>query len=81
VLRAPLPPEIRQALATPATPSPTSSPSGTPATSPGPRSEGGATSVEEITAEVRDRDTWPWILSALVLVGVLIVLVRSLRPR
>ena len=38
-------------------------------------------SVEEITAEVRDRDAWPWVLSALVLGGVLVVLVRSLRPR
>ena len=37
--------------------------------------------MEEIAAEVRDRDAWPWILSALVLVGVLVVLVRSLRPR
>jgi len=79
VLRVPLPPGIREALA----PTPTSTPSqsSAPATSPGPQSEGGATSVEEITAEVRDRDAWPWILSSLVLVGVLIVLVRSLRPR
>jgi len=78
VLRVPLPPEIREALVP--TPTPTSRQTSAPATSPDPQPEGGATSVEQITAEALDRDTWPWILSILVLVGVLIVLVRSLKP-
>jgi hypothetical protein len=86
VLRVPLPPEIREVLARTPTPKPTSTPSSAPATSPDPQPEGGATSVEQFsdeenTAEVRDRDAWPWILSTLVLIGVLIVLVRSLKPR
>ena len=85
VLRVPLPSEISEVLAPTPTPTPTpassSSPSTAPASSPAAQQEGGATSVQDITAEVRDRDVWPWILSALVLAGVLVALVRSLRPR
>ena len=76
VLRVPVPREIRQVL------SPTPSPTGTTSTSTAPAAQpdGGATSVEELTGDVRDRDAWPWVVSALVLTGLVVVLVRSLRP-
>ena len=80
VLRVPLPREIREVLSsTPsAEPSPSSGPS--PSASPSVEPTGGATSVEDITVEALDRDAWPWVVSALIFIGVLIVLVRSLRP-
>lgn len=81
VLRVPLPRAIREALS----PTPASSPAPSAApvspTSTAPEPEGGATSVDDITAELADRDARPWIVSALVLLGALVVLVRSLRPR
>ncbi|MCW2833555.1 MAG: hypothetical protein JWN68_1508 [Nocardioides sp.] len=70
VLRVALPEAIPAVLSP--TPTPTVSAPDPAASSP---------SVENLTTEVRDRDAWPWMVGAVALLGGLVVLVRSLRPR
>lgn len=65
VLRVSLPSEVRDALA-PASASPTP-PAGTPDRS--------------IGIQVADRPVWPWLLTGVIGAGVLVVLLRSMRPR
>jgi hypothetical protein len=68
VLEIALPPEIRAATA-PASSSPSPSPSAGPAAGEQPASDGGTS-----------RDPWPWVLGGALGVGVLLVLLRALRP-
>ncbi len=80
VLRVPVPTKIQEAIS--ATPSPVSSsePSPVPPTEPSTGPARGATAVDEITPEALGQDAWPWVVSALIFLGVLVALVRSLRP-
>jgi hypothetical protein len=68
VLEIALPPEIRAATA-PASSSPSPSPSAGPAVGEQAASDGGTS-----------RDPWPWVLGGALGVGVLLVLLRALRP-
>jgi hypothetical protein len=52
-----------------------SSPSPSPSPSPAPSGSAGAQPAED------DRPVWPWLLGGVVGVGVVVVLLRSLRPR
>ena len=73
VLRVPLPADVRRAVA-PASASPAASPS----PSSGTLSREGRELPEQ---EYTDRPAWPWFLTAWVVLGGLVVLVRSLRRR
>ena len=73
VLRVPLPADVRRAMA-PASASPSASPS----PSSGTFSREGRELPEQ---EDTDRPAWPWFLTAWVVLGGLVVLVRSLRRR
>lgn len=81
VLRVPLPREIRSALAV-SSPGPSALPS--PSASDGPpptEPEGGASAVDDLTAGARDRDVWPWLVTGLFGVLIVLVLLRALKPR
>lgn len=79
VLKVPLPAEIREALsATPQSTSPAPTPS---ASSPAPEAPGGARGVDDLAAATAERSVWWWVVSGLLLLGVVAVLLRSLRPR
>ncbi len=77
VLKVALPPEIQEVLSP--TPSPTSSPS--TSTPPAVEPDGGATAVDDLAAAAADRSVWWWVVSAIISVGVVVVLLRALRPR
>lgn len=81
VLRVPLPADVRRAVA-PAAASqpapPSASPSSSPSSSAGTFSREGRELPEQ---EYTDRPAWPWFLTAWVVLGGLVVLVRSLRRR
>lgn len=86
VLRVPLPERVREQLAPTPAPTPASTPtSPSPSTVASPEPSAGSvpgtTAVDEITPEAIGRTVWPWIVSALVFAGGLVVLVRALRPR
>jgi hypothetical protein len=83
VLRVPVPDGVRRAMASPAPSSPSaSSPSGS-ASSPSASEEPVASrdGQEPAESEQTERAWWPWLLTAGVALGGLVVLVRSLRPR
>ncbi len=73
VLRISLPPAVRQAMAPP---SPT--PSATPSPTPAPGNTVGKELPEEAAGE---RSVWGWALGGVLGLGIVVVLVRSLRPR
>ncbi|GAA2146315.1 hypothetical protein GCM10009844_22240 [Nocardioides koreensis] len=75
VLRVPLPADVRRAVA-PASASPTAAPTASPSS--GTFSREGRELPEQ---EYTDRPAWPWFLTAWVVLGGLVVLVRSLRRR
>lgn len=79
VLEVTLPAEIRSALSPTPPPAATSSPS-TPSTATSARPDGGTTAVDDLAAAA-DRNVWWWVVGAAILVGVVLVLLRSLRPR
>ncbi|WP_107704542.1 hypothetical protein [Nocardioides allogilvus] len=83
VLRVPLPASIRSVLSATAgpTPSPLASSSTSPSATPAPEPEGGARAVDDLTEAAGDRSVWWWVVSGLLGLGVLVVLVRALRPR
>lgn len=83
VLKVPLPADIRSAIAPAAAPAPTSTatPTATPAPTAVTGPDGGTTAVDDLAAAAADRSVWWWVVSALVALGVVGVLVRSLRPR
>jgi hypothetical protein len=82
VLRVPLPDDVRRAMASPASssssPSSPSSPSSTSSESSGAGSRAGERLPDE---EQTERPLWPWLATAGIALGGLVVLVRSLRPR
>lgn len=82
VLRVPVPAKIRAAVEPrpESTIEPTIEPTTEPATSSS-GSTGGATSVDTITPDAIGQSPWPWIVSSLIFAGLLVVLVRALRPR
>ena len=73
--RSPLPDAVRRAMSR-ASPSPSPSPSAAP-------SSAGADPASPTTAarDSTSTDVWPWALGGLVVVGAILVLLRSLRPR
>ncbi len=75
VLQIALPDAVRRAMS-PASPSPSPSPSAAP-------SSAGADPASPTTAaqDSTSTDVWPWALGGLVIVGAILVLLRSLRPR
>ncbi|QIK74420.1 WD40 repeat domain-containing protein [Nocardioides piscis] len=81
VLRAALPRQVRQALAE-AAPTMTALPTPSAASEPTPAGQdGGASAVDDLSAEVRDRDAWWWFASGIVGLLVVLVLLRALKPR
>jgi len=80
VLKVPLPAEIRKVLsATSSSPTPTAAPSAaSPASTEAP---GGTRAVDDLAAEAAERSVWWWVVSALLFLGVVAVLLRSLKPR
>jgi hypothetical protein len=77
VIEVPLPAEVRRAVGPPTSSSsgsPSSPPSGT--TSPG---ESGPTASD--SSDSGGRDVWPWLAGGLLGIGLIVLLVRSLRPR
>lgn len=81
VLKVPLPAAIRTAIAPAVTPTPSPTPTSSPAPTAAPEPDGGATAVDDLAAAAADRSVWWWVVSALVGLGVVAVLLRSLRPR
>lgn len=69
VLRVELPAAVRRAMA-PDAPTPTAAPD-----------EGEGLGVDLTEVSEADRPAWPWFLGGFVALGVLLVLVRALRPR
>jgi hypothetical protein len=78
VLRVPLPPTPGATPTVSPTMSPTTSPTTSPTGSPTPHTESREDS-ELPSATQTERPAWPWFLSGLVGLGVILVLVRSLR--
>ena len=84
VLRVPLPPKVRAVLS----PTPATTPATSPATSGAPSAStssaaeprGGATAVDDLAAAAADRSVWWWVVSSIISVGVVVVLLRALRP-
>ena len=73
VLRLDLPRDVRDLLAPPEpTPTPSQTPTQTPETEP---------SATTSTTTETDRSAWPWLVAGLVGVAMVVVLLRSLRPR
>ena len=80
VLKVPLPAKIREALsAPPLSPSPSAAPSS--ASVPATEAPGGARAVDDLAAAAAERSVWWWVVSALLFLGVVAVLLRSLKPR
>lgn len=77
VLKVPLPPRIRSALS----PTPVSTPSSTPSTVAAPEPEGGARAVDDLADAAAERSVWWWVVSGLLSLGVVLVLLRALKPR
>lgn len=77
VLKVPLPPEIRAALSS----TPVTSPSSTQATASAPEPDGGARAVDDLADAAADRSVWWWVVSGLLSIGVVVVLLRALKPR
>jgi hypothetical protein len=77
VLRLRLPRDVRALLA----PAPSSTPGPTPSTGSSTPAPSEDPTGEAATTTQTDRPAWPWLVSGLVGVGVVAVLVRSLRPR
>lgn len=80
VLKVPVPAGIRSALSTTPTASATASASPAP-TSGAAEPTGGATSVDNLAEAAADRSVWWWGVSGIIAIGVVAVLIRSLRPR
>jgi hypothetical protein len=77
VLRISLPPAVRSAMEPPVA-SPTPSPSVTPSVTPAPGNRVGTELPEEPPTE---RSAWGWALGGVLGLGIVVVLVRALRPR
>ena len=78
VLRVPLPPEIQKVLSP--TPTPTTSTTPSAPTSSAAEPQGGTTAVDDLAAAAADRSIWWWVVSSIISVGVVVVLLRALRP-
>jgi hypothetical protein len=76
VLRISLPAQVRRALAPPATP--TATPSSTTSPTPAPGNRVGKELPEETPGE---RSAWGWVLGGVLGLGIVLVLVRAMRPR
>lgn len=82
VLKVPLPSKIRTAIS----PTPVSPPVSPPVSlsssaAPAPEPEGGAKAVDDLAEAAADRSVWWWVVSGLFFVGVVVVLLRALKPR
>jgi hypothetical protein len=77
VLRLRLPNDVRDLLSPPAS----STPSPTATSEPGGQAPGQDSPATAGTTTRNGRAAWPWLVSGLVGMGVVVVLVRSLRPR
>lgn len=80
VLRIDLPPELEEALA----PAPAAGPSGSTPATPTPSADPGPVAADDrVDAQPEEarREVWPWLLGGVVGLLVVVVLVRSLRPR
>lgn len=78
VLKVPLPPEIQQVLSPTPTPSSSTPPSASTSSTAEP--EGGTTAVDDLASAAADRSVWWWVVSSIISVGVVVVLIRSLKP-
>jgi hypothetical protein len=76
VLRISLPAQVRRAMAPPPTPTATPSPTTSPTPAPGNRV--GKELPEETPGE---RSAWGWVLGGVLGLGIVLVLVRAMRPR
>lgn len=85
VLRVPLPADVRRAMragASSSAPDASSGPSSSASASASAGTTAGSTAGDEAAeSEQIERAWWPWLLTAVVALGGLAVLVRSLRPR
>ena len=77
VLRISLPQAVRRAMAPPSA-SPTPTPTTTPSPTPGPNNRVGKELPEQPPEE---RSAWGWALGGLIGAGIVVVLVRAMRPR
>jgi streptogramin lyase len=76
VIEVPLPAKVRRAVGTPTSSS--SSPSAQPS---GTTSSGDSGSVASDSTDSAARDLWPWLAGGLLGIGLIVLLLRSLRPR
>jgi hypothetical protein len=76
VLRISLPAQVRRAMAPP--PTPTATPSSTTSPTPAPGNRVGKELPEETPGE---RSAWGWVLGGVLGLGIVLVLVRAMRPR
>ena len=77
VLRISLPAQVRRAMAPP-TPTPTATPSPTSSPTPAPGNRVGKELPEQTLGE---RSAWGWVLGGVLGLGIVLVLVRAMRPR